>query len=164
MFEIDGDSQSDFGLTTSKAISGATTSTACHDPWTKVTQLEFSLSRMERLPQSFLRVAQFLRDGYFQEGDNLLRHCLETLSQIFAQYPLNTVTPQEIPASVLVGVSCVLTRKNESLNVIREICQLREAKELDSIADCIEDELIVKLKSWESALRFLLQKLSSEQC
>ena len=159
MGDFEGDSQAFFGLLSDAPVSETYSATESLDIWGKMNQLEFSLSRMERLPQTFHRVAQFFHDGSPVEGDRLLRHCLETLGQLAGQWPHSPITEN---SALAIGVASVVNRRHDSLELMREICSFRETKDWDSIAHCIEDELIMKLRTWELASRHLLRSLSHE--
>jgi hypothetical protein len=161
MFENDRDSQSAFGLNSTSLGKNAKTTDVPVDPWFQVNQVEFSVSRIERLPQSFVRVAQFFRDGSIGEGQKLLKHCLETASQLFNQWPLN-LTEVHLENHSSLSLSATIQRKNEVLASIREICSLKEIGDFETISDCIEDGLVVKLRSCEASLRTLSQVLSRE--
>ncbi len=159
MRDFEGDSQADFGLTSCSPVREELTAAQSLDIWGKIHQLEFSLSRLERLEQTFVRVAQFLHDESFVEGDRLLRHCMETLSQLAAQWPSAMLAEN---SALAIGVAAVVNRRSDSLALIRAIAGFRENKDFDSVAHCIEDELMVKLKNWEMALRHLMRCLSQE--
>ncbi len=161
MFETDGDSQTAFGLLSTSIPSEVLRPSVPKDPWAQLNQVEGSISRIERLPQSFSRIAHLFYSGATLEGQKLLRHCLETLSQLFGQWPLSAGATETDGVGFL-EFAATVKRRNECLELIREVCRYREAGDVESMAHCIEDELIMKLKSLDVSLRILANKLSSE--
>ena len=154
MFEKDADSQAAFGLNSKSPVREPQPPSAPLDPNAQLNQVEASITRIERLPQSFARIAQLFYGGSFNEGHKLLRHCLETLSQTFATWPLNSQTA-EGPLASFFPFTHTVQKRNECLNLIREVCRFREENDEESMAHCIEDGLTMKLKSLHASLRNL---------
>ena len=154
MFEKDADSQTAFGLISKGPIRETKAPSAPVDAHAQLHQVEASISRIERLPQSFTRIAYLFYSGSFGDAHKLLRHCLETLSQVFATWPLDCATP-EGPLAAYFAFTHTVQKRNECLKLIREVCRYREEKDEESMAHCIEDGLIMKLKSLHASLRNL---------
>lgn len=154
MFEKDADSQAAFGLVSHAPIRERQAVSAPVNPHAQLHQVEMSLSRIERLPQSFARIAHLFYSGSFNEAHKLLRHCLETLSQAFATWPLDSATA-EGPLAAYFAFTHTVQKRNECLTLIREVCRYKEERDEESMAHCIEDGLIMKLKSLHVSLRNL---------
>lgn len=117
--------------------------------------LEIAQTSVERIQQSLVRAAQLLREERKGEANRFFMRCIEGLERFIETIAITRHALQLDFETITIDSVSLARTETQFMNILKSILRSQEERDLDSIADKVEYELIPNLGFWSKAIQQL---------
>lgn len=117
--------------------------------------LEIAQTSVERIQQSLVRAAQLLREERKAEANRFFMRCIEGLERFIETIAITRHALQLDFETITIDSVSLARTETQFMNILKSILRSQEERDLDSVADKVEYELLPNLGFWSKAIQQL---------
>lgn len=119
------------------------------------TGLDIALSCVERLKYSLHRAAELFREDEADKANRFFVHCVEGMERFFESIAITRAAMNIDFSKVPTDYGTLYEAEGSLTTILKGILELQSREQYLELSECVEDELLTNLTTWERALRRL---------